>query len=114
MKPNRYNMIEYLINYQFEIVGESSEFLNFETDESWRKDYQLTEEQYVLFKKHAIGVLQKVYKFNRKKAESNFEWFFHEFGLTIKRKNKWKALLDKIGNMNIKKTISSIWKDKKN
>jgi hypothetical protein len=114
MRPNRNNMIDYLIDYQLKLVGLSIDdvLIMDSEDDSWRKN-KITYSQYIEFRKHAIPIMQKVYKFNRKKAESNFEWFFNEFGLTIKKENIWISLLNKIGNMNFKKITSFIWKTKK-
>jgi hypothetical protein len=53
-------------------------------DDQWYFNNTLTSEQHEEFKKYAISLLKKVFKFNKSKAESTFNWFDLSFGLRIK------------------------------
>jgi hypothetical protein len=44
----------------------------------------MTQEQHDEFKAYAIPLLKKVFKCNKSRAESTFDWFDLEFGLRIK------------------------------
>jgi hypothetical protein len=47
----------------------------------------MTEEQHNQFKAYAIPLIKKVFKCNKKRAESTFQWLNLQFGLRIKNNN---------------------------
>jgi len=53
-------------------------------DEKWYYNNTMTEEQQQEFKCYAIPLLKKIFKFNKTKAESTFNWFSLQFGLRTK------------------------------
>jgi hypothetical protein len=50
----------------------------------WYFNWTMTPEQHQEFKRYAIPLLKKIFKFNKVKAESTFGWFDMQFGLRIK------------------------------
>jgi hypothetical protein len=44
----------------------------------------MTPEQHQEFKRYAIPLLKKIFKFNKARAEDTFGWFDLQFGLRIK------------------------------
>jgi hypothetical protein len=44
----------------------------------------MTPAQHEEFKRYAIPLLKKIFKFNKAKAEDTFSWFDLQFGLRIK------------------------------
>lgn len=81
-KINRTNISEHLVEYQLKMVGKT--FSDVENDEEWYHTNTMTEEQHEEFKRYAIPLLKKIFKFNKAKAESTFQWFDLQFGLRIK------------------------------
>ena len=79
---NRTNISEHLVEYQLKIVGKT--LLDIESDEDWYYNNTMTEEQHEEFKRYAIPLLKKIFKFNKGKAEQTFQWFDLQFGLRIK------------------------------
>ena len=79
---NRENITKHLIEYQLNMVGKS--MIDTLDDDQWYFNNTLTSEQHEEFKKYAISLLKKVFKFNKYKAESTFNWFDLSFGLRIK------------------------------
>jgi hypothetical protein len=79
---NRENITKHLIEYQLNMVGKS--MIDTLDDDQWYFNNTLTSEQHEEFKKYAISLLKKVFKFNKSKAESTFNWFDLSFGLRIK------------------------------
>lgn len=79
---NRENITKHLIEYQLNMVGKS--MIDTLDDDQWYFNNTLTSEQHEEFKKYAIPLLKKVFKFNKSKAESTFNWFDLSFGLRIK------------------------------
>ena len=82
-KVNRTNISEHLVQYQLKIVGKT--MLDVENDEKWYYNNTMTEEQHEEFKRYAIPLLKKIFKFNKGKAEQTFQWFDLQFGLRIKK-----------------------------
>jgi len=81
-KINRLNVADHLLEYQLHIVGKTtSDALK---DDLWFVNFTLTTQQHEEFKKYAIPLLKKVFKFNKSKAEETFNWFDLQFGLRIK------------------------------
>ena len=82
MKISRNNIAEVLLDKQLEMIGKDKSILI--SDDKWRFNNTMTREQLFEFKKYAIPLLQKVFKFNRLKAETTFESFRQLFGVRIK------------------------------
>jgi SpoVK/Ycf46/Vps4 family AAA+-type ATPase len=53
-------------------------------DEFWYSNNTMTSAQVEEFKKYAIPLLKKIFKFNKSKAESTFSWFNLAYGLRVK------------------------------
>ena len=81
-KINRTNISEHLVEYQLKMIGKT--FSDVENDEEWYYTNTMTEEQHEEFKRYAIPLLKKIFKFNKAKAEDTFGWFDLQFGLRIK------------------------------
>ena len=81
-KVNRTNITDHLIEYQLKMVGKTIDEIK--EDEKWYFNNTMTEEQHEEFKRYAIPLLKKIFKFNKSKAESTFGWFDLQFGLKIK------------------------------
>lgn len=82
LKVNRNNITSHLIEYQLKMIDKT--FEDVKNDPIWYKNNSITQEQHDLFKKYAISLLQKVFKFNKTKATKTFEWFDLNQGLTVK------------------------------
>jgi len=80
-KVNRTNITDHLIEYQLKMVGKTVDEIK--EDELWYNNNTMTEEQHEEFKRYAIPLLKKIFKFNKSKAESTFGWFDLQFGLKI-------------------------------
>lgn len=78
---NRTNITNHLIEYQLNMIGKT--IFDIESDGKWYYNNTLTEKQFEEFKRYAIPLLQKVFKFNKSKANSTFDWFNLTFGLRI-------------------------------
>ncbi len=81
-KINRDNITKHLIEYQLEMVGKS--MMDTLDDDKWYFNITMTQEQHEEFKRYAIPLLKKIFKFNKAKAEQTFDWFDLQFGLRIK------------------------------
>jgi hypothetical protein len=82
-KVNRTNISEHLVEYQLKMIGKT--MLDVEGDEMWYFNNTMTQEQHEEFKRYAIPLLKKIFKFNKGRAESTFGWFNLQFGLRIKQ-----------------------------
>jgi len=80
-KVNRTNITDHLIEYQLKMVGKTVDEIK--EDELWYSNNTMTEEQREEFKRYAIPLLKKIFKFNKSKAESTFGWFDLQYGLKI-------------------------------
>jgi hypothetical protein len=80
-KINRTNISEHLVEYQLKMIGKT--FSDVEGDELWYSNNTMTEEQHEEFKRYAIPLLKKIFKFNKSRAEQTFSWFDLQFGLKI-------------------------------
>lgn len=80
-KPNRENIAMHLVEYQMHMIGKTYE--DAESTPQWFREYTMTQEQFLEFKKYAVALLKKVYKCNKKIAESNFDWWNLNWGLRI-------------------------------
>ena len=82
-KVNRTNISDHLIEYQLKMIGKT--VADVSNDEMWYFNNTMTQEQHEEFKRYAIPLLKKIFKFNKGKAESTFGWFDLQFGLRIKK-----------------------------
>jgi hypothetical protein len=82
-RVNRTNISEHLVEYQLNMIGKT--MLDVEGDEKWYYNNTMTEEQHQEFKRYAIPLLKKIFKFNKGRAEDTFSWFNLQFGLRIKQ-----------------------------
>lgn len=81
-KINRTNVANHLLEYQLAMIGKTIQ--EAKKDDMWYFNWTLTQAQYEEFKKYAIPLLKKVFKFNTRKAQQTFDWFNLQFGLRIK------------------------------
>ena len=81
-KINRANITRHLIEYQLDMVGKR--LVDTLDDDLWYFNWTMTQEQHEEFKRYAIPLLKKIFKFNKGRAESTFGWFDMQFGLRIK------------------------------
>ena len=81
-KITRENIAEHLVEYQLEMIGKTIKEVK--EDEFWFSNNTITSEQHEEFKKYAIPLLKKVFKYNKSKAEKTFDWFNLQYGLRIK------------------------------
>lgn len=79
---NRKNVAQHLLEVELGIVNKKLTDL-LEID-NWRFHWTITREQYNEFHNYSIPLLQKIFKFNKRKAEETFKWFYGNFGLRIK------------------------------
>jgi hypothetical protein len=76
-------MTQHLIEYMIGIDGHKlTETLE---NQKWHEEWTLTTKQYIEFHKYSIPIIKKVFRCNKKKAETTFEWFYGTFGLKITR-----------------------------
>jgi hypothetical protein len=81
-KINRENIGEHLVDYQLEMVGKSIQEAHMTKE--WYSKWTMTEEQHEAFKAYALPLIKKVFKCNKSRAESTFQWWDLQFGLRIK------------------------------
>lgn len=81
-KVNRENITRHLIEYQLGMVGKT--MLDTLDDDKWYFNITMTQEQHEEFKRYAIPLLKKIFKFNKTKADATFNWFNLAYGLRIK------------------------------
>ena len=81
-KVNRANITRHLIEYQLDMVGKR--LVDTLEDDMWYFNWTMTQKQHEEFKRYAIPLLKKIFKFNKGRAESTFGWFDLQFGLRIK------------------------------
>ena len=81
-KINRANITKHLIEYQLDMVGKR--LVDTLDDDLWYFNWTMNPEQHEEFKRYAIPLLKKIFKFNKGRAEQTFDWFNLQFGLRIK------------------------------
>jgi hypothetical protein len=79
---NRLNIAYHLIEYQLNMIGKT--WQDAQNDDMWFFNWTVTQEQHEEFKKYAIPLLKKVFKFNTNKAKDTFKWLNSRFCLRIK------------------------------
>jgi hypothetical protein len=82
MKINRETISEHLIDYQLYMIGKSIQEAHMTRE--WYNKWTMTQEQHDQFKAYALPLLKKVFKCNKSRAESTFDFFDLQFGLRIK------------------------------
>ena len=81
-KINRENIADHLLDYQLGMIDKSTQEAHMTKE--WYNKWTMTQDQHDEFKAYAIPLLKKVFKCNKSRAESTFDWFDLEFGLRIK------------------------------
>ena len=81
MSINRTNVGEHLVEYQLEMVGRT--IAQAYKNENWFHEWTMTDEQFNKLQAYAIPLLKKVFRCNKRKAESMFGWWNLQFGLRI-------------------------------
>ena len=81
-KINRANITKHLIEYQLDMVGKR--LVDTLDDDLWYFNWTMNQEQHEEFKRYAIPLFKKIFKFNKGRAEQTFDWFNLQFGLRIK------------------------------
>lgn len=81
MSINRTNIGDHLVDYQLGMVGKTTAEA-IKTPE-WYSKWTMTDAQQDEFRAYAIPLIKKVFKCNKKRAESIFGWFNLQFGLRI-------------------------------
>ena len=81
-KINRENIADHLVDYQSGMIDKSKQEAHMTKE--WYDKWTMTTEQHEMFKTYALPLIKKVFKCNKSKAESTFQWFDLQFGLRIK------------------------------
>ncbi len=76
------NVGEHLMDYQLKMLGKTR--IDIIDDDRWYFNWTMTRAQLAEFKAYAIPLLQKIFRFNKAKAEKTFGWFRTQFGVRIK------------------------------
>lgn len=80
-KVNRTNIGDHLVDYQLTMVGKT--MAEAYKNENWYHEWTMTDEQHEQLQTYAIPLIKKIFKCNKRKAESIFGWFDLQFGLRI-------------------------------
>ena len=94
MGINRTNIADHLVEYQLNIVGKT--IAEAYKTEEWYHKWTMTDEQFEEFKNYAIPLLKKIFRCNKRKAESIFSWFILQFGLRIDNNNKMEDYAEEL------------------
>ena len=78
---NRTNIADHLVEYELEMVGKT--IAEAYKNENWFHEWTMTDEQFNKLKSYAIPLLKKVFRCNKRKAESIFSSWNLQFGLRI-------------------------------
>ncbi len=81
-KVNRENIADHLVDYQLGMIGKSTQEAHMTKE--WYNKWTMTQEQHDQFKAYALPLIKKVFKCNKSRAESTFDFFDLQFGLRIK------------------------------
>lgn len=81
IKINRDNIYLYLLEKQFNLIDKTIQSALL--DKNWR-EWQITRDQNKEFERFAIPLIRKVFKVNKTKTESIFNWFKENHGLLVK------------------------------
>lgn len=85
-KITRENIADHLLEYQLNLIGKTIE--DGQKNPNWIREWTISQEKYDKFKKYAIPLLKKVFKYNTSKAKYTFDWFDLGYGLKIKEDGK--------------------------
>ena len=77
-KVNRANITRHLIEYQLDMVGKR--MVDTLDDDMWYFNWTMTPEQHQEFKRYAIPLLKKIFKFNKARAEQTFNRVSTRYG----------------------------------
>ena len=80
-KINRLNIGDHLLEYQLAMVGKTIK--DAEKEDYWWDKWTITREQEDEFRKYAIPLLKKVFKYNKAKAEYTLGYFILDMGLRV-------------------------------
>ena len=78
----RENIGTHLVEYQLSLVGKTME--DARQDDKWYDNITMTSKQHEMFKSYAIPLKRKIFKCNKKRAETTFAWFDLAQGLRVK------------------------------
>lgn len=81
-KITRENCARHLVEKELEMVGKT--MMDTLDDMEWYSNITMTRVQHEEFKEYSIGVIKKIFKVNRRKAEEIFNWFDMGYGLRVK------------------------------
>jgi len=81
MRVTRNNISEHLFEYQLSLIGKTT--IDAINNRNWKEEWYMTPSEAEKFKKYAIPLIKKVFKCNKSKAESTFNWFLVSFGIKI-------------------------------
>lgn len=81
-KITRENITESLIDSMLALIGKTR--VEMVEAFNYKFDFTMTRAQYEAFYRYSIFVLQKTFHFNKRKAISNFDWWWKNFGIRIK------------------------------
>ena len=81
-KITRENIADHLMEYQLAMVGKRIEDIM--DDDKWKEHFAVTSKQRAEFKRYAIPLLEKTFKFNRSRAEATYAYFISTCGVRIK------------------------------
>lgn len=84
LKVHRQNIAEHLLEYQFRMIGKTVQEAI--ADKEWLQKWSFTQEEADKFKKYAISLIKRVFKCNKSKASSTFDFFNLQWGLRIENK----------------------------
>ena len=85
-KINRTNVADHLVEYQLDMIGKT--IAEAHKTPEWYSKWTMTTEQFNQLQEYAIPLLKKVFKCNKRRAESIFGWFNLQFGLRIDDDNQ--------------------------
>lgn len=78
-KIDRTNIADHLLKYQFNLINKT--LSEAELNEDWIDEWSISQEKFEEFKKYAVPLIKKVFKCNKTRALSTFDWFNMSFGL---------------------------------
>lgn len=83
MAINRHNIGEHLMEKQLSIIGKTMQEAI--EDPLWKQKWFMNESQFTEFERYSIPLLKKVFKCNKTKAKSTFDWFRLQFGIPVNK-----------------------------
>lgn len=80
---NRTTIYEHLVEKQFNLIDKTIQDALLYP--SWKDTWYISPKQKEEFKNYAVPLIKRVFKCNKKKAESTYDWFLLQHGLKVKR-----------------------------